>query len=116
MLGEKAKMKMDKALHRFENPIDNTILNPFGAPPTGGTGEQNLISGSTGNIDGSATVGISYEDCLLQNYISDSVDTYTKTNFQYETERNEEKRTIKLIRPEMVQKVLIEFENLMQGK
>jgi len=105
-----------EALYRFENPIDNTILNPFGTPPTGGTGEQNLISGSTGNFDGGATVGISYENCILQNYIVDSTDTYTKTNFQYETERNEKKRTIKLIRPEMVQKVLVEFEDLMQGK
>jgi len=106
------------SVHHFENSIDKTILNPLGAPPYGGTGEQ-AIAGHTSSAplhlslqDSIAT----FDDTVLQNYIVDLTDTYTKTNFEYETEENEKKRTIKLIRPDYMATVIREFEELMRNR
>jgi len=105
------------SVHHFENSIDKTILNPLGAPPTGGTGEQAVV----GHTAGGQTIGTTgdnstYDDTLLQNYIVGLTDTYTKTNFEYETEENEKKRTIKLVRPDYIAKVVREFEALMRSR
>ena len=107
------------AVHHFENSIDKTILNPLGAPPSGGTGEQAVVghtSATEGYTYGSSGSNVTYDDTILQNYVADQSSTYVKTNFEYETERNEERRTIRLIRPEYIQRITSEFENLMQGK
>ena len=103
-----------ESVHHFENPIDNTILNAFAAPPTGGTGEQNLV-GNTGNYDGGSTVGVSWGDTVLNNYVVDADSTYVKTNKDFENEENEKKRKIKLIRPEYLQRVVEEFDRLIRG-
>ena len=103
-----------ESVHHFENPIDQTILNAFGAPPTGGTGEQKVL-GSTGNYDGGTTLGISWENTILQNYIVDADSTYVKTNQDFENEENEKKRSIKLLRPEFLQRVVEEFDKLVRG-
>ena len=107
------------AIHHFENSIDKTMLNPLGAPPFGGTGEQAVVghtSATEGYTYGSSGSNVTYDDTILQNYVADQSSTYVKTNFEYETERNEERRTIRLIRPEYIQRITSEFENLMQGK
>ena len=103
-----------EALHHFANPIDNTILNAFGAPPTGGTGEQRLV-GTTGNYDGGTTVGVSWGDTLLNNYVVDSDNTYAKVNSEHESDENEKKRNIKVLRPEFLPRIVEEFDRLIRG-
>ena len=121
------------SIHHFENSIDNTILNPLGAPPFGITGEQAVV-GHTIDVDcdypwvailgcegytwggDSGGITVAFEDTLLQNYIDDASPTFVVTNFEYETERNEEKRTIRLVKPEYIQRITSEFEQLMQGR
>lgn len=109
------------SVHHFENTIDKTILNPLGAPPSGGTGQQAVVGHTSGHtLDNGTysqfTTATTYEDTLLQNYVADLSSTYVKTNFDYETEENENKRAIKLVKPEYVLKVVREFERIMKDR
>jgi hypothetical protein len=116
---KKAVDRSIDALHHFENPTDGTRLNPLGTPPQAGTGEQAVL----GHTAGSSTLGefdflstaAEYSDTLLYGYIVNDAATYVVTNFQYEDEYNETKRTIKLVRPDALQRVLFDFEKLMSG-
>lgn len=108
-----------EALHHFQNPIDNTILNPLGTPPQAGTGEQAVI-GHTGGLESLGdfeflSTEAEYEDTLLYGYIVNNASTYVITNYEHENSENDNKRTIRLIRPEMLQRVISDFEKLMSG-
>ena len=98
------------ALHHFEDS-DKNYLNPLATPPNAGTAEQYLL-GAT-NADGDT---IAYGDTMLDNYVNGSFDTYTLTNSEFEFRKNEERRKIKLIRPEFVGRMAREFEDVIQGK
>jgi|TARA_R110002074_G_scaffold384901_2_gene565820 hypothetical protein len=108
------------AVNHFVNSIDDTILNPYGAPPSGGTGAQAVVGHTAGHtLDNGTysqfTSATTYDDTLIQNYIVESSDTYSKTNFEYETEENEKKRKINLIRPDLINVVIREYDGLMNG-
>ena len=98
------------SVHHFAD-VTGDYLNPYATPPSAGTGDQTLI-GQTGSWSGGATV--EYGDTILQNYIVDSTDTYTITNRQYEEKQNESKRSIKIIAPRYISKLLQEFEKVIQ--
>ena len=107
------------ALNKFENPVDGTILNPLGSAPQGSTGQQAII-GNTGGISGPDSPAFDFYEAvcgftatLLYGYIVNDSSTYVKTNFDHEDLENETNRTIKLVRPEYVQKVIQDFEKLM---
>jgi len=106
------------AVHHFENTIDNTILNPLGAPPTGGTGEQVLV-GRTAGAGAYSSSAVTYGDTVLQNYVTNVLlavsETFAVTNYEHETKENEKFRTIRIIKPEHIQRIVSEFENLMRG-
>lgn len=108
-----------EALHHFYNSVDDTELNPYGTPPQGATGAQVLLG-----YTGGSTFGPEYDyfntiagitNTLIYAYIVDGSDTYVKTNYQYLEDENESKRTIKIIKPEYIQRILRDFEDLMRG-
>jgi hypothetical protein len=96
--------------HHFAD-ITGDFLNPYGTPPSAGTGDQTLL-GQQGSFSGGYTV--EYEHTILQNYAVDSVDTYTVTNYEYEEEQNESKRSIKLLKPQFINAVVQEFEKVIK--
>lgn len=108
-----------EALHHFYNSVDGTDLNPYGTPPQGVTGEQAILGYTGGTTTGpefdyySTVAGIT--NTLLYAYIVDGSNSYVKTNYQYLDDENESKRTIKIIKPEYIQRVLRDFEDLMRG-
>lgn len=63
-----------------------------------------------------ANVAVSSTNYTLQsnNVIKIDVTKETKTYYEYETEANEEKRLIKILKPEFVQAVNEEFKSLMK--
>jgi hypothetical protein len=94
------------SVHHFADSTGD-YLNPYATPPSSGTGDQTLL-GQTGSWNGGATV--EYGDTILQNYIIDSTDVYTVTNYQHEETQNESKRSIRIISPRYVSKIIEEFE------
>ena len=110
------------ALHHFqETGTSDVWLNPLGTPPQAGSGIQAVL-GHTGGVSGEASSDYDYIDTvagitntLWYAYAVSSSDTYSVSNLQYEFEENEKKRTINLIKPQFVQKVVRDFEELMRG-
>jgi hypothetical protein len=107
------------ALHHFENSVDGTVLNPLGSAPQGVTGLQAII-GNTGGISGPGAAAFDFYEnicgftsTLLYGYIVNDSNTYVKTNFDHEDSENEVHRTIKLVRPEYIQRIIEDFETLM---
>lgn len=98
------------SVHHFADSTGD-YLNPYATPPSSGTGEQTLL-GQTGGFSGGAVV--TYKDTILQNYIVDSTDVYTVTNSEYEETQNESKRSIKIIAPRYVSKLIEEFEKVIK--
>jgi len=96
--------------HHFADSTGD-YLNPYGTPPSEGTGDQTLL-GQQGSFSGGYTV--EYEQTILQNYAVDSVDTYTVTNYEYEEAQNESKRSIKLLKPQFINAVVQEFEKVIK--
>lgn len=99
-----------ESVHHFADSTGD-YLNPYATPPSSGTGDQTLL-GQTGSWNGGATV--EYGDTILQNYIVDSTDVYTVTNVQHEETQNESKRSIKIIAPRYVSKIIEEFEKVIK--
>jgi hypothetical protein len=108
------------ALHHFEDPSTQTILNPLGTPPQPVSGVQAVV-GHTAGVSGGWTdfdylqVAAGLTQTILFGYIINDETTYVKTNFQHEESFNETNRTIKLIKPDFIQKVVKDFEQLMRG-
>jgi len=98
------------SVHHFADSTGD-YLNPYATPPSSGTGDQTLL-GQTGSWNGGATV--EYGDTILQNYIIDSTDVYTVTNYQHEESQNESKRSIKIIAPRYVSAIIEEFEKVIK--
>lgn len=95
------------AAHHFS--YNGNKINPMATPPDD-NGNQVPI-GQTG--DGFSTaVGVT--QTVLENYINDSVNLYTITNEDYEFNRNEQTRSIKLLSPELVTNVLREFREVLR--
>lgn len=108
-----------EALHHFYNSADGSVLNPYGTPPQGVTGAQAILG-----YTGGSTFGPEYDyfdtvagitNTLLYAYVVDGSNAYVKTNYQHLEDENEDNRTIKIIRPEYIQRVLRDFEDLMRG-
>ncbi len=108
------------ALHHFEE--DGIYLNPLGTPPQAGSGLQAVL-GHTGGVTGGASDS-SYEyintvagitNTLWYSYATSAADTYSIPNLQYEFQENEKKRSIQLIKPQYIDKVTRDFEELMRG-
>jgi hypothetical protein len=110
------------AVHHFEETGTSGVwLNPLGTPPQAGSGIQAVL-GHTGGVSGEASSDYDYIDTvagitntLWYAYAVSDSETYATTNLQYEFEENEKKRTINLIKPQFVQKVVRDFEELMRG-
>lgn len=95
------------AVHHFEN--NGRLLDPLGTPPDD-NGNQVLL-GETG--DGfNNPVGVT--QTILENYMNDGTNLYVITNEDYEFNRNERTRKIKLIRPELLGSVLREFKEVLE--
>ena len=64
-----------------------------------------------------SNIAVSSTNYLLQDgsSITESVSKETKTFYDYENELNEEKRTIKLLKPEFVSQVEKEFKRVIKG-
>jgi len=108
------------ALHHFEDPDTQTILNPLGTVPQPVSGEQAVV-GHTAGISGGwvdfdfLQVAAGLTQTLLFGYMINDATNYVVTNYQYEDTFNETNRVIKLIKPEFIQKVVKDFEQLMRG-
>ena len=110
------------AVHHFEETgTSDTWLNPLGTPPQAGSGIQAVL-GHTGGVSGEASSDYDYIDTiagitntLWHAYVVSDSDIYSIANLQYEFEENEKKRTINLIKPQFIQKVVKDFEELMRG-
>lgn len=107
------------ALHHFENSVDGTVLNPLGSAPQGTTGLQAIV-GNTGGVSGPNAPAFDFYEAvcgftstLLYGYMVNDSNTYVKTNLDYEDSENETNRTIKLVRPEYIQRIIEDFEKLM---
>ena len=111
------------ALHHFqESGTSDVWLNPLGTPPQAGSGMQAIV-GHTGGVEGegsdsgyeylSTIAGIA--NTLSYAYIVNDSEVYTRSNLQYEFVENEKNRTINLIRPQFIQRVIKDFEELMRG-
>ena len=105
-----------QALHHFETSGSITSgYNDIG----GGTGTSVIwldplsqYNGITQNSLGSG--GINYSDTLLYGYIMNDSTSYVKTNYQYEEELNEDKRTISLLDPKHLPEVVGSFKQLIK--
>jgi hypothetical protein len=102
-----------EALHHFEDSAENH-LSPMATPPNTASITADSVQFHLGGTNASGEE-VTYDDTILDSYINGSVDTFTVTNSTYEFRRNEEKRSIKLIRPEFVTRMAQEFEELIQG-
>jgi len=98
------------SVHHFADS-DGRYLNPLATPPQEGAieGEQ-LLLGQTYDTWWDGDREIQYEETILQNYIVDGTNVYTVTNVKYEDDLNESKRSIKIISPKYVSKIIEEFE------
>lgn len=89
---------------------DNGVrLNPMATPPDD-NGNQVPI-GQTG--DGFA-VPVGVTQTILENYMNENASQYVITNEDYEFNRNEQNRSIKLLSPELVTSVLQEFREVLR--
>jgi len=102
-----------EGLHHF---VDNNgvLLNPYGTPPSGGTGEQVLV-GQTGESPYDVTAA-TFGNTILHSYIISEdgiLSTHsTVTNRDYEEALNEEKRTIKILKQELIPDIDTELKRM----
>ena len=104
-----------QAAHHFEN-TEGESINPVGTPPDA-DGLQVTV-GATG-ASPYGTTGPNYDDTLSYSYAnSNDADATTWkviTNDLYERNLNESKRSIKLLRPDITQVVIDNFEEIIKS-
>jgi len=97
-------------LDHFEG-TSGDLLNPLSQYIPGTTISHPIIGAVGQTHDG--TVGVSYDNCLLQNYISGDDATYAVTIWENKMMNYDNKRTIKILRPDYVPVVLEAVEKLL---
>jgi len=85
------------APHHFE--FNNQILNPLATAPDA-SGVQQPLNGSS----------VTYVDTILYRYIFNDVDTYVKTNEDYEYDLNDAKKQIRIPKADSIQSLVSEFK------
>jgi len=60
--------------------------------------------------------GVTFGNTLLYGYTYNSSSNYVKTNYDYETEQNEDKRKISLLNPTHLDQVIREFKSLISKR
>tara|TARA_Y100000310_G_scaffold297419_1_gene330422 strand:+ start:7712 stop:8602 length:891 start_codon:yes stop_codon:yes gene_type:complete len=108
-----------QAVHHFEDLIGGTasgnVLNPYGSPPDS-DGLQVVVGQTGGTHDGHsyATTGATFGNSILYAYVNSNdanVTEYTAvTNYTYEHNQNQEKRSIKVLNNNVLQTVIENFE------
>jgi hypothetical protein len=103
------------SVHHFEGITTSYQLNPLGSVPINGV-QNDIMGGTAGLSAGGISNGITFGDTILYDYIVNSTNTYSVSNYEYEHAKNDELKTIKVIRPDRLQEIITEFEDLMQGR
>lgn len=103
------------SLNHFEGVTSGYALNPLGSAPVNGS-QNNIMGGTSGLSAGGVSTGITFGATLLHDYVINGTNTYSVSNYEYEHAKNDKLKTIKVIRPERLQSVITEFEDLMQGR
>ena len=60
--------------------------------------------------------GVTFGNTLLYGHTYNSSSNYVKTNYDYETEQNENKRKISLLNPAHLDQVIREFKSLINKR
>ena len=113
------------SLHHFTDntrsaTMEGNIINPLGASPYGGTGEQVVLGQTGGTASGfmHSTDAVTFGGTILYNYLTSndgSVTAYkTIRNYDYEHRKNESNRQIKVLKPEYIDQVVSDFRKLMR--
>ena len=99
-----------EAAHHFEDSA-KSYLNPYCTPPDA-TGDQ-FIMGHTASGGGT----VSFGDTVLQNYLDSATNTntFTITNLEQMFRDNELKRSVKLVKPQFVSRMVNELKDVIQG-
>ena len=98
------------SLDHFEDP-DGNRLNPLSQYVPS---DYDLPLGAYGNTV-FGLEAVSYDNCLLQNYISGDDATYAVTIWEKVMREYDDKRTIKILRPDYVPKVIEVTERLLNA-
>jgi len=106
------------ALHHFENSGSST--DGYGDVGGGYSTSKvwlDPLSKYTGTEQTSmGSGGITFAHTLLYNYTYNSSSNYVKTNYDYESQLNEDKRKISLLNPAYLPQVIREFKSLIRTR
>jgi len=94
------------AVDHFEDSDGNVMC-----PLSQWTGVDSFPIGDPGGVSG----GVSYDACLIQNYVSNSDSTYARTIFETAMQKYESKRSIKIFNKEYIPEVIEAMESIMNG-
>jgi len=109
------------AIHHFFSPVINyngssgSYLDPFGTPPDA-SGRQFTAGVTYADSSLYATTAPGFTATLLENYVTDNDATYVVTNRMHEFDLSQNRdRFIRILDPQIVQQVIVEFERLISG-
>ncbi len=97
-------------LDHFENSTGD-ILKPLSQ----WTGTESIPIGVTFGVAGGYSGGVSYDNCLIQNYISGESATEARTIFETAMHHYDTKRTIKILKKDYIPDVLEAMESVLNG-
>ena len=109
-----------QSLHHFET--SGSTFDGYDSEEIGG-GEQTSkiwldpLSTYTPGLSGQVSMGsggVTFGRTLLCGYVYNGSSNYVKTNYDYESEENENKRTISLLNPDYLPQVIKEFKLLIR--